>query len=142
AKTGSTHLVRAQKLLDDLFKPRIFLRRILLVPSVTQFSRGKVKQRQVDLRAAHIPSQNHRSLSNAPRPCPSAAGNKAAASLSRIRVSIPLAGHISWLGSRSGSRGPVKTSFTSSALFCPPIKKKTELPWLITGHVSVMRHVS
>ncbi len=83
AKTGRSHFVGGQKLFYDLFQAGVFLGRILLISVLLQFSIGKIKQRQIDLGAAYVARQNHRSLSKTPQPSPSVAGRRAAAALSR-----------------------------------------------------------
>src|SRR3984957_9154922 len=140
-EAGGRYLVGSQKVLDDDFEPRILPGPVNLVPGMFQFSIGKVIKSKINFGTAYVPRENHLSLSKNPQPSPSVAGSSAAAALSRIRVSIPLKGHISWLGRRSTSRGPVKTSLRISALSAPAIRKKTELALLMTGQVSVMRQV-
>src|SRR5579884_466621 len=126
----------------DHFQPCIFLRRKLLVPDVRQFTFFKSIQRQVDFCSSHVSGQNHRSISSLPRPSAPGAGSCAAASLSKSSSSLPLFGRINCDGNVSGSYGPCNTRCSGSALSLPPIRKKTSLASISTGHVSVMRHVS
>ncbi len=63
AEAGRRHFFRDDELPHDLFQPGVILRRKLLVARVFQLTIGKVVERQMHFRAAHIASQNHSSLS-------------------------------------------------------------------------------
>src|ERR1700691_3543922 len=114
----------------------------LVVVHGQQLSVFKLAQDEIDLGAAHIPCQNHRAISNRPGPSAPSGGKAAAAAASSRRVMRRLAGLISCDGNDSGSYGPVKTCFRAATLSTPSMRKKTSRPRLMTGQVSVTRHVS